>query len=36
MKKILTTTALVCAMSAGAAEAQQHWNLQSTYAGSLP
>ena len=36
MKKILTTTALVATMVAGGAQAQQHWNLQSTYAGSLP
>ena len=35
MKKILTTTALVAAMTAGAAQAQQTWNLQSTYPGSL-
>ncbi|GAB4266479.1 MAG: TRAP transporter substrate-binding protein [Pararhodobacter sp.] len=36
MKKILTTTALVATMAAGAASAQQTWNLQSTYPGSLP
>ncbi|WP_417628043.1 TRAP transporter substrate-binding protein [Pararhodobacter aggregans] len=36
MKKILTTSALVAGLTAGAAQAQQHWNLQSTYAGSLP
>jgi TRAP-type mannitol/chloroaromatic compound transport system substrate-binding protein len=35
MKRILTTTALVAAVAAGAAEAQQVWNLQSTYPGSL-
>jgi TRAP-type mannitol/chloroaromatic compound transport system substrate-binding protein len=36
MKKILTTTALVAAMAAGSASAQQTWNMQSTYSGSLP
>ena len=36
MKKILTSTALVAALGAGAAQAQQTWNLQSTYPGSLP
>lgn len=36
MKRILATTALVATMAAGAAQAQQTWNLQSTYAGSLP
>jgi TRAP-type mannitol/chloroaromatic compound transport system substrate-binding protein len=36
MKKILTTTALVAAMAAGSASAQQTWNMQSTYPGSLP
>jgi TRAP-type mannitol/chloroaromatic compound transport system substrate-binding protein len=35
MKKILTTTALVAALSAGSASAET-WNLQSTYPGSLP
>ncbi|MCA0206657.1 TRAP transporter substrate-binding protein [Pararhodobacter sp.] len=35
MKKILTTSALVAGLTAGAAQAQQHWNLQSTYPGSL-
>ena len=36
MKKILTTTALVATMAAGTASAQQNWNLQSTYPGTLP
>jgi len=36
MKKILTTTAVVAAMAAGTASAQQNWNMQSTYPGSLP
>jgi len=36
MKKILTTTALVAAVAAGSASAQQTWNMQSTYPGSLP
>jgi len=36
MKKIFTTTALVAAMAAGGASAQQSWNLQSTYPGTLP
>jgi len=35
MKRMLTTTALVAALTAGAAQAQQTWNLQSTYPGSL-
>lgn len=35
MKKILTTTALVAAVAATSASAQQSWNLQSTYPGSL-
>ncbi|MCA2010680.1 TRAP transporter substrate-binding protein [Pararhodobacter sp. CCB-MM2] len=35
MKKILTTTALVAGLAASGAQAQQHWNLQSTYPGSL-
>lgn len=36
MKRILTTTALVAAVAAGSAvQAQQTWNLQSTYPGSL-
>lgn len=36
MKRILTTTALVAGLAAGSAQAQQHWNMQSTYPGSLP
>ena len=36
MKRFLTTTALIATMAAGGAQAQQTWNLQSTYAGSLP
>jgi TRAP-type mannitol/chloroaromatic compound transport system substrate-binding protein len=35
MKKFLTTTALVAAVSAGAVQADT-WNMQSTYPGSLP
>lgn len=35
MKTFLTTTALVAAVTAGSASAQQTWNLQSTYPGSL-
>lgn len=35
MKKILATTALATALVAGSASAQQTWNLQSTYPGSL-
>ena len=36
MKKIVSTATLVAMMAAGGAQAQQTWNLQSTYAGSLP
>ncbi|MFN3955300.1 MAG: TRAP transporter substrate-binding protein [Pararhodobacter sp.] len=35
MKRIITTTALVTALTVGSAAAQQNWNLQSTYPGSL-
>jgi len=35
MTRILTTTALVAALAAGSAQAQQNWNLQSTYPGTL-
>jgi TRAP-type mannitol/chloroaromatic compound transport system substrate-binding protein len=35
MKKLLTTTAVCTALIAGAASAQQNWDLQSTYPGSL-
>lgn len=35
MKKLLTTTALCMAVAAPAAQAQETWNLQSTYPGSL-
>ena len=35
MKKLLTTTAVCTALIAGAAQAQENWDLQSTYPGSL-
>jgi TRAP-type mannitol/chloroaromatic compound transport system substrate-binding protein len=35
MKKLLTTTAVCTALIAGAAQAQETWDLQSTYPGSL-
>jgi TRAP-type mannitol/chloroaromatic compound transport system substrate-binding protein len=35
MKALLTTTAVCAALVAGTASAQQTWNLQSTYPGSL-
>ncbi len=35
MKRLLTTTAVCTALIAGAAQAQETWDLQSTYPGSL-
>lgn len=35
MNKLLTTTAVCTAMLAGSVQAQENWNLQSTYPGSL-
>jgi TRAP-type mannitol/chloroaromatic compound transport system substrate-binding protein len=35
MKSLLTTTAVCAALVAGSASAQQTWNLQSTYPGTL-
>ncbi|MFN4056955.1 MAG: TRAP transporter substrate-binding protein [Roseinatronobacter sp.] len=35
MKSLLTTTAVCAALVAGTASAQQSWNLQSTYPGTL-